>query len=490
MCQHDRRRCPGRAWKPLSLPLACLFLLLLIPPSVLTISEPPPLRIGIIGTGIGGSTTAYFLRQLHNTTTTHHHIHLTLLEASHHIGGRVQSITADGHHLEAGASILHTTNQHLHNLSTTLHLTHTTPKKDNSRMAVWDHATSRFVFATSRWGWLNAVLMVWHYGLSVFRLLSRVEAVADKWQAVYGLQAAGRAFATPDALLGALGLYDSTQETLQAYLTPAVSPLLQSELVAAAERVNYNQPLTLNALAGSVGLVPMVDDRLWAVAGGNVRLVQGAVNASGAELLTAHRATSITYNSRAREYTVAGDGWQQQYDVVVLAVPLEQAGIELRLRDKLPKREYQATVATFVVGRINASYFQHGNGSGLFSHAAMPATILTAGCDQPPSGTLDTIRSLLPLQHHLPPPGADCPFSSSLRLRAATAAARTYHVQAVQQSRGCRRTSCWVSCSRRWPYVTRRWRGQAYPRFSWAGAVRAVRAAVALARRRGRGCTT
>lgn len=158
----------------------------------------------------------------------------------------------------------------------------------------------------------------------------------------------------------------------------------------------------MNALAGSVGLIPMIDDRLWAVEGGNVRLVQGAVNASGAELLTSHRVTAIHYDGRSSVYSVAGEGWERQFDIVVVAVPLEQAEIDVRLKDKLPERLYQTTVATFVTGHINATYFGHS------SPSSMPATILTTGCD-PPSG----IAALLRLRRGSTlDDSANCPFSS------------------------------------------------------------------------------
>ena len=381
-------------------PWSILLLLALLHTAV-AIKQEPPIRIGIIGSGIGGASTAYFLRQLYNSSATQQPISLTLLEASEHVGGRVQSITVDGHHLEAGASIIHQSNSYMYNLSTALGLSHATAKKDNSRMSIWSHDSRQFDFSTTQYSWLNAVLMLWHYGWSVFSLFSRVEAVSDKWRQLYALQAANRSFATPVELLTTLDLYDVTQSSLRSYLKPSVSSKLLVELVAAAERVNYNQPLALNALAGSVGLIPMIDDRLWAVEGGNVRLVQGAANASEAELHTSHRVASISYDAASSVYTVAGKRWEKQFDIVVVAVPLEQADIRIPLKDKLPERSYQTTVATFVAGHINVSYFGHS------SPSAMPATILTSSCE-PPSG----IAALLKLRHSTGDDATNCPFSS------------------------------------------------------------------------------
>ena len=370
--------------------------------SCAALTQPPPVHIGIIGSGIGGASTAYFLRQLYNTSATRQHIALTLLEAEPHVGGRVQSISVDGYHLEAGASIIHSSNAYLYNLSASLGLAHSQAKKDNSRMSIWDHSSQSFVFSTTQYSWLNALLMLWHYGWSIFSLFSRIEAVADKWRQLYDLQAANRSFASTGDFLAALDLYDRTQQSLRSYLKPTVASKLLVELVAAAERVNYNQPISLNALAGSVGLIPMIDDRLWAVEGGNVRLVQGAADASEAELLTSHRVDAIAYDSGAAEYVVGGDGWERRFDIVVVAVPLEQARIDVPLQEKLPERSYQSTVATFVTGRINATYFGHGSASD------MPATILTSGCEAP-----SAIAALLRLRRAKDgDASSDCPFSS------------------------------------------------------------------------------
>jgi hypothetical protein len=84
---------------------------------------------------------------------------------------------------------------------------------------------------------LDAALTFYRYGWSAFRLRSAVGALLDRFDAIYGLQdhgtappvgnaaviylthnwcpSAGSTFKTPEALLGALGLYNLTQHTLR-----------------------------------------------------------------------------------------------------------------------------------------------------------------------------------------------------------------------------------------------------------------------------------
>ena len=198
--------------------LHCLLLLYLLHPSLSlspsasssSSSSSPPFRVAIIGSGVGGSTTAYFLRQLLPSPSS---LSLSLYERSPYPGGRVQSTTIDGFPLEAGASIIHHTNAHLYNLSLALNLSTSEAKKDNSRMGVWNETSRAFAFTTTSWSLLNVVKLVWHFGLAFFRLLSDINQVRDRWLSLYPLQHSNHSFPTPTALLQALHLDSFTQQS-------------------------------------------------------------------------------------------------------------------------------------------------------------------------------------------------------------------------------------------------------------------------------------
>ena len=312
---------------------------------------------------------------------------LVLLEAGAAAGGRVRSVSVDGLELEGGASIIHSSNAYLRNMSDAFNLTRLRVERENRRLGIWDSDARRLLLTTTDWPWLSLLRLLWRYGLSFFTLGSLVKQRAALWSGVYALQAALQAFDSPEQLLSALSLYSATQSSLLSFLSPAVSPLLLRELVTAVERVNYNQQLDVNGLAGSVGLIPALDDDLFAIEGGNCRLVQAAIQHSGAELRLQHRAEQLRYDSQQAQYAVSGEGWEERFDLVVLAAPLELSGLRLELTaaSTPPPRAYQTTVATFVSGQLNHSYF------GLSSAEELPSQLLTVGCLPEPACAFSSI---------------------------------------------------------------------------------------------------
>ena len=80
------------------------------------------------------------------------------------------------------------------------------------------------------------------------------------------------------------------------------------ELISSAIRVNYNQKSTvINALAGAIGLIPLVDSSIWAVKEGNYRVVYDMINLLTGNVYTKHRVNSVTYNRHNSDpYTIEG----------------------------------------------------------------------------------------------------------------------------------------------------------------------------------------
>lgn len=87
--------------------------------SVQTQSIKPKIRIAIIGSGLSGSSLAYFLTHCHDTehkvdSLIRDAIQIDLFEKEDHVGGRTRSITFEGSRIDLGASHF-TEYQHLMN---------------------------------------------------------------------------------------------------------------------------------------------------------------------------------------------------------------------------------------------------------------------------------------------------------------------------------------------------------------------------------------
>src|SRR4051812_9225095 len=117
------------------------FLLSSLPPSLPlfshaatpTSSSKPSLKIGIVGSGISGSSAVYWFSNSSYFSSTYQ-LSYTVFEESSLIGGRIASVEMDHERIESGGSILHHTNHYMRFFTTHLNLTiqDTIPKVDSS----------------------------------------------------------------------------------------------------------------------------------------------------------------------------------------------------------------------------------------------------------------------------------------------------------------------------------------------------------------------
>eukprot|EP00291_Cryptomonas_curvata_P003617 CAMPEP_0172188784 /NCGR_PEP_ID=MMETSP1050-20130122/22149_1 /TAXON_ID=233186 /ORGANISM="Cryptomonas curvata, Strain CCAP979/52" /LENGTH=263 /DNA_ID=CAMNT_0012863383 /DNA_START=99 /DNA_END=887 /DNA_ORIENTATION=- len=223
-------------------------------------------RIAIIGSGVSGSASAYFLRKLFPNAS------IDVYEQDNSLCGRVKTVSYSGVTVEAGGSVIHVSNRYLKEFVKETGLAVSKNRTYAGKtMGIFDG--NKLIFKSTGIAFIDAASMLWRYGLSLLRLKSTVRATLDQFNSVYALQSAGHAYDTPDDLLRAMGLLNLTRQPLAAFLRArGVSDLLIDELAAAVGRVNYGQsPAQLNALAGAISL-SADGSSLWAVAGGNDRV--------------------------------------------------------------------------------------------------------------------------------------------------------------------------------------------------------------------------
>ncbi|KAG2446235.1 hypothetical protein HXX76_000827 [Chlamydomonas incerta] len=210
-------------------------------------------------------------------------------------------------------------------------------------LSLWDGERLVFNMSGSWWDVARAAV---RYGTAALAYRWRVAGAFRRFQRVYDLQAAGVSWETPDAMLQQLGLFNQTQRSSRDYmeahlLRPAAWWLwggraFIEEAAAAVGRCNYNQRTDqLNALAGLVSYGPAAYGSVWAIEGGNRKLVSGLLAASGARLLRGGRVRA------ARRHAGTGLWWLEvegqgagaaaavygPYQAVVLAAPLVGSGL-------------------------------------------------------------------------------------------------------------------------------------------------------------------
>ena len=317
--------------------------------------------------GIGGASVSYFLRE--------HGIEVTVFESTEAVGGRSSSRgypfskpSERPQMMEMGAGILYTGNRYLYNISLLLGLHHV-PSPPRS-FGFWDG--SKFAFRSGSTKFWTSMRMLWRYGRSLLRLTRTVKDRLADFMQLYDVQEQGRCFDHPADLLEAVGLFNLTQTTIEAYLSDqGLSQRILGELVAAVNRVNYNQDNQLNALAGVVSLCPLVTGSTFTIREGNGAIASALLDKAAAEVYTSTRADTVvirhdgaTGNRKYDVRTTSVGGMNsvaEGFDAVVVAAPLELAELRFVRQSQpgseedappagVPDRRFQTTHTTWVLG--------------------------------------------------------------------------------------------------------------------------------------------
>ena len=227
--------------------------------------------------------------------------------------------------------------------------------------------------------------VLWRYGFDLFRMNRSVSALMKEFASIYSIQASGRTFATVEDMLTAMGgreMYEKTQVLTSDYFlnTEQWNKRLVGEVVKSALRMNYGQGLTVNAFTAYVSLAGMEDGSLWSVVGGNWKIAEKVLEASGATVVEDDVVSvkkTLDENGKTKFTITTEDGTVTSgYDAVVVANPLNLSSIKYEnfsndFYTAAATTPYQRTVATFVQGKINQKFFGVKTDDQKFPHVIL-----------------------------------------------------------------------------------------------------------------------
>ncbi|XP_010546320.1 PREDICTED: farnesylcysteine lyase isoform X2 [Tarenaya hassleriana] len=327
--------------------------------------DAPP-TVCIVGSGIGGASVAYFLR---NYSVSGDGARILMFERNGVVGGRMATVTIAGETFEAGASILHPNNYHARNFTEKFNLKIRSPSSsssDDSSLGIWNgrefiFKTLRASFKSPLLNWIvslmNDLYIFMRYGFSIFRMDAFIKDAVGNFLKYYESPETRPVFDTVEEMLKWSGLYNLTRRALLEELSDAqMSPLLANELISVITRINYGQNLLISGLAGAVSMAGS-GGGLWAVEGGNWQMAAKLINHSDAMLHLNERIESISYLGKYYELN-STKGGSYICNVTVVATPLDEVDIQFSPPTSIPKGELQHTHATFVRGLLNPGYFR------------------------------------------------------------------------------------------------------------------------------------
>ncbi|WVZ81508.1 hypothetical protein U9M48_028875 [Paspalum notatum var. saurae] len=378
------------------LPLPLFLVLVLLLPAAAPLRLPHASAaspdICIVGAGISGASTAFFLT---NYTTSLAGPQLRIFERRHGVGGRLGTVSIAGDRFEAGGSIIHPRNLHARRFADLLGLAASTGG-DDDWLGIWDGKT--FVFQTLRppppgsswWrrklhGLLNSLLLFRRYGMSLLKMDRFVQEMLQRFMLFYNALESRPVFSTVEEMLKWTGLYRLTRRTLEEELRDAgLNSQTIAELVTVITRINYGQSTRISGLAGAVSLAG-AESGLWAVEGGNWQLPAGLLKTSNATL---HLQEGIDSIADAGDHYVLTSNTGNEYScmVTVVATPLDEVNITFSPPISIPPRKMQHTHATFIRGLLNHGYF------GLNSASDIPDLIGTLELPDIPFSCISVLK--------------------------------------------------------------------------------------------------
>ncbi|XVE83386.1 hypothetical protein DITRI_Ditri16bG0085000 [Diplodiscus trichospermus] len=365
----------------------------------LSTNAPSAPTVCIIGSGIGGSSVAHFLRRyFHPTPSQPNPPNIKIFERRSVVGGRMATVSVGGETFEAGASILHPKNYHALNYTKLLGLKIKPPPSseddDSMSFGIWDgkkfvfktlQVDSRFPFVQKIVSFVNSFYVFFRYGFSLLKMNSFVERTVDSFLKYYESPDTRPMFETVDEMLKWAGLYNLTTRTLHDELIDIkLSPLLIEELVTVITRINYGQSVYISGLAGAVSLAGS-GGGLWSIEGGNWQMAAGLINNSDVSLHLNEEIESISYLGEYYELN-SKKGKSYSCAVTVVATPLDEVNIQFTPLISVPERKLQHTHATFVRGLLNPAYF------GLSAVAEIPELVGTLEDPDLPFSSISVLK--------------------------------------------------------------------------------------------------
>ncbi len=306
----------------------------------------------IIGAGVAGSACAWHLRRRFGAA-----LPIRMLEADAMPGGRVRRVRIADIEVEAGATLVHSSNRCLETFRTHLGLERIAPHGRDGRAAVvciWDGRQELFRSGSSL---MTMMALLRRYGFSPARTGTLVRRTVRAWEGVYSLLHSGAGFPGTRDLFQALQLTGACATPAYDYYAGAgIGERFVLEFIDGVSRINYGQSSDMNAFASQVSLAGagLAGGELFSIADGNVRLCSGLLADAAVRPELETRAVAVGRSGEGGWRVADSRGGRHHADVLILACAAEdvQGLPELLQAPVHAERRWQTTHATFVCGNL------------------------------------------------------------------------------------------------------------------------------------------
>ncbi|CAH8486588.1 unnamed protein product [Schistosoma turkestanicum] len=329
-----------------------------------------PFRVAVVGGGIGGASSAYFLRKIFGDKVS-----ITLFEKSGQIGGRIKAVPFCGAIRESGASTIHSSNMYMIRFAQEFKIPINPIETADHRLLLFQEGYKPvFSDVTQKTSFLTPLRLFWRYGLSLLHARFYLMGKIQEFKQIYTLQNRGECFTTPGLLLKALSKQfpEMTKYTFTEWMRKemGLNERYINEFAFGIFSNNYCQnSMDAHGFVGLISSACMIS-QVYTVENGAEQIPQKLVesalagNPAGVPKEFIHATVKKiirTDNDRLRlSYDLADSNKTEEglFDYVILSLPLHQeSNISTSDDIKLPKLKYHEMCRTFLSGQINYSLF-------------------------------------------------------------------------------------------------------------------------------------
>lgn len=326
-----------------------------------SLSEKP--RVAIIGSGICGTTTAYYLAQKFSD------LDITIFEKEKTVGGRTKSIEYEGKHVNLAATFFTDAGLNLVSLMKKFGIEYSVTFKDTNSRMVYDgkqmvyNSTNRF----------NFIKTFYNYGYSMFKLKRCISLWDKQFQTLYPKlsqnEKTGFAFENPGEFLKFANFDKYVSETGKDLVTEmGLSQDFSDVFLHGMVKFIYSNEInTINGFAMMVILQGMFE-KAYTPNLGMDQLIKTMLLEKNdfCNLKTDSPVKMVHFEKESKKYRVqfmekGVDTKSELFDVVILATPFNFSRIEFSNVDFPPgmaiNRQNKKIVITVLEGKIKNSFF-------------------------------------------------------------------------------------------------------------------------------------
>lgn len=320
-------------------------------------------KIAIIGSGICGASSAYYLSQ------TFPNLDITVFEKSSHVGGRMAEVFYRDTHAELGAGIYIEANRNLVELAKKFNCPSTLFDR-NRRTICWDGESILYKSNV----WFSKIRLVYNYGWSLFRLYRYLHSKLSEFMRCYDNIDPNKmdipAFESPHDFLKTINMVDLLDKTGIEHVREIgmKENFIRDFLYGVVSGIYNNRIETINAVAISVALQGVFQKAYKFTEGNNSLVKKMLVDKN--DFCTVKIDTEVReviYNQKSKNYTLkyhlqgSTKVEQSDYAIVIIATPLKQSNIKftnLHFKQNMDLvNNNKKVITTIVEGKIKNEFF-------------------------------------------------------------------------------------------------------------------------------------